>query len=138
MILEHNIDSTPYMYYQAPNTRFIRGCMLCCTNKPSNMKHGLHHPLHVPTRPWERISVDFVRDLPTIRKGHDYLFLVVDRFNKICVMMSYKNTISEHQATNLFFGKVQVHFWIPRTIVSNKETIFFLVHFGIHCRRVWT
>jgi len=58
--------------------------MLCCTNKPSNSKNGLYHPLPIPTHPWESISMDFVGDLLTRKKGHDYLFVVVDRVNKMC------------------------------------------------------
>jgi len=68
-------------------TRFIRGCMICCTRKPSNKKQGLYHPLLIPTRPWEIISMEFVGGLLTTRKGHAYLFVVVDRFSKMCVLM---------------------------------------------------
>jgi hypothetical protein len=45
-----------YVYWhrmQEDVTQFIRGCMLCYTNKPNNRKQGLYHPLLVPTRPWE-------------------------------------------------------------------------------------
>lgn len=60
-----------YVYWpkmQEQVARFIRGCMLCCTRKPSNRKEGLYHPLPVPTRPWEIISMDFVGSLPTTRR----------------------------------------------------------------------
>jgi hypothetical protein len=73
--------------------RYIIGCILCCTSKPSNRKQGLYHLLHVPTRPWESISMDFVGGLPTTKKGHDYLFMVVDRFSKMCILMPCKKTI---------------------------------------------
>jgi hypothetical protein len=104
--------------------QYIRGCILCCTNKPNNRKQGLYHPLHVPTQPWESISMDFVGGLPTTRKGHDYLFVVVDRFNKMCILMPCKNTIKGQEATNMFFEQVWVHFGIPRSIISDKDTRF--------------
>jgi hypothetical protein len=47
--------------------------------------------------------MDFVGGLPTTRKGHDYLFLVVDRFNKMCILMPCKNTINGQEATHKFF-----------------------------------
>lgn len=103
---------------------FIRGHMLCCTNKPSNRKQGLYHPLLIPTHPWEIISMHFVGGLPTTRKGHDYLFMVFDKFNKMCVMIPCKNTIIGQEATKFFFGQVWVHFGIPRSMVLDKETIF--------------
>ncbi len=86
-----------YVYWpkmQEQVAKFIRGCMLCCTSKPSNMKHGLYYPLHVPTHPWERFSMDFMGGLPTTRKRHDYLFVVVDKFNNMCVLMLYRKTIN--------------------------------------------
>ncbi len=70
-------------------------------NKPSNREQGPYHPLHVPSRPWESISMGFVGGLPTTKKGNDYLFVVVDRFNKMCVLMPYKNTIDEQEATKI-------------------------------------
>jgi hypothetical protein len=50
---------------------YIRGCLLCCTSKPNNRKQGLYHPSHVPTQPWEIISMDFVGGLTTTMKGCD-------------------------------------------------------------------
>ena len=70
---------------------FIRGCITCCTNKPNNRKQGLYH--HVPIRPWKNISLDCVGGIPTIRNGHEYLFIVVDRFNKVCILMPCKKSI---------------------------------------------
>ena len=39
-------------------------------------------------------------------KGHDYLFVVVDRFSKMCNIMPSKKIIHEQYATNMFFEKV--------------------------------
>lgn len=62
---------------------FRRGWMFCCTSKPTNMKHGLYHILPVATCHWESIFIDIVGGLPTTRKGHDHLFMVVDRLSKM-------------------------------------------------------
>jgi hypothetical protein len=45
-------------------SRYVRGCSLCATINPSNIKLGLYIPLPVPSRPWESISMDFVGGLP--------------------------------------------------------------------------
>ncbi|KAI5350206.1 PREDICTED: Transposon [Prunus dulcis] len=45
-----------YMYWPKMHldvSRYLRGCVLCNTSKPSNRKLGLYLPLPVPTRPWE-------------------------------------------------------------------------------------
>jgi hypothetical protein len=104
--------------------QYTRGCILCCANKPSNKNQGLNHPLLIPTRPWEIISMDFVGTLLTIRKGHDYLFVVVENFNKMFIIMPCKKTTKGQEATNIFFEHIWLHFRIPRSIISNMDTIF--------------
>nr|GEX36062.1 hypothetical protein [Tanacetum cinerariifolium] len=73
------------------------------TSKPTNRKVGLYTPLPVPNRPWESISMDFVSGLPRTRIGNDYLFVVVDRFSKMVVLMLCKKTITREEPARLFF-----------------------------------
>jgi hypothetical protein len=68
--------------------------------------------------------MDFVGVLPTMKKGHDYLFLVVVRFNKICILMPCKNTIEGKGESNLFFEHIWVHFGIPMSIILDMDTGF--------------
>jgi hypothetical protein len=44
----------------------------------------------------------FFGRFPTTRKGHDCLFVVVDRFNKMCIHMPCKETIKGKEETNMF------------------------------------
>jgi hypothetical protein len=71
-------------------SRYVRGCSLCVTSNPRNRKLGLYTPLLVPSHPWEKISMDFVGGLPMSKKNHDYLFVVVDHFNKMCILIPCK------------------------------------------------
>jgi len=64
--------------------------------------------------------MEFLGVLPITRKGHGYLFIVVDRFSNMCILMPYKNTISRKEAINLSFGQAWVHFGIPRRIVLDR------------------
>lgn len=48
---------------------------------------GLYLLFPVPSRPWEIISMDFIGWLPTTKKGNDYLIVVVDRFNKMVILI---------------------------------------------------
>ena len=73
-------------------TKYCRGCKLCCTSKLSNRKMGLYLPLPVPARPWESISMDFLGGLPHSRRVHDYLFVVVDQFSKMIVLIPCEKT----------------------------------------------
>jgi hypothetical protein len=105
-------------------TKYVKGCVMCSTCKPTNRKLGLCSPLHVPSHPWESISMDFVGGLPMTKGGHDYLYVVVDRFNKMCILMPYKKHITADQTANLLIQHVWVHFGLPTSIVSDRDTRF--------------
>ena len=71
-------------------TRYVKGCVMCPVSNPSNRKLGLYTPLPIPSRPWESVSMDFVGGFPLSRKSHNYLYVVVDCFSKMCILMPCK------------------------------------------------
>jgi hypothetical protein len=97
---------------------------MCATSKPSNIKRGLYLPLPVPKRPWDSVSMDFLGGLPTTKRGHDYLFVVVDRFSKMIILMPCKKTITASQVTKMFFEHVWKHFGLPNSIISDRDVPF--------------
>jgi hypothetical protein len=97
---------------------------MCEISKPGNRNLGLYTPLFIPSRPWESVSMDFVGGLPMYRKGHDYLYVVVDRFNKMCVLIPCKNQVIDEQTTQMLFENVSVHFGLSTSIVSDRDSRF--------------
>jgi len=57
-------------------------------------------------------------------RGHEYLFVVVYCFSKMCVHIPCKKTISGQEATKLFFIDVWVHFGLPNSIISDQDNRF--------------
>jgi hypothetical protein len=51
-------------------------------------------------------------------------FLVVDRFSKMEILASCKKRITTNVTTKFFFEQVCVHFEIPQTIVSDRDSHF--------------
>jgi hypothetical protein len=75
-------------------TKYVKGCVMFSTCKPNNRKMGLiYSPLPIPSHPWESISMDFIGGLPITKGGHDYLYVVVDRFSKMCILMPCEKKI---------------------------------------------
>ena len=70
---------------------------MCAKIKPSNRKLGLYTPLQFPSHLWESVSMDFVWGLPKSRKGHDYLYVIVDRFSKMCILIPCNKQIIAEQ-----------------------------------------
>ena len=55
---------------------------------------------------------------------HDYLYVVVDRFRKMCILMPCKKTITAEQTAELFFHHVWIHFGLPTSIISDRDSRF--------------
>jgi len=85
---------------------YIKRCTLCAKNKPSNRKLGLYTPLPIPSHPWESVSLDFVGGLPKFRKGDDYLYVIVVKFSKMCILIPCNKQITVEQIVKLFFQHV--------------------------------
>ena len=63
--------------------------------------------------------MDFVGGIPLSKRGHDYLYVVVDRFIKMCILVPCKKQITAEQTAKLFFHNVWVHFRLPTSIISD-------------------
>ena len=105
-------------------SRYVRGCLLCARSKPSNQNLGLYTPLLFHSHPWESISMDFVGGLPMSKKNHDYLYVVVDQFRKMCIFMPCKKRVTAEQMAQMFFQHVWVHFGLPKSIISDRDSRF--------------
>lgn len=56
--------------------------------------------------------------------GHDYLYVIVDRFSKMCILMPCKKQVTVEQTTQWFFDNVWVHFRLLTSIVSDRDSHF--------------
>jgi hypothetical protein len=68
--------------------------------------------------------MDYMSGLPSTKWGNDCVFVVVDRFSKMAILVAYKKSIIAEATAKLFFERVWVHFGIPQTIISNQDIRF--------------
>jgi hypothetical protein len=68
--------------------------------------------------------MDYMLGLSSTKWGNDCIFVVVDHFSKMAILVSYKKNITSEATAKLFFEQVWVHFGIPQTIVSDWENQF--------------
>ena len=63
----------------------------------------MYNPHSTPDRPWESISMDYMSGLPFTKQGNDFVFLVVDHFSKVSILVGYKKIITAKATANIFF-----------------------------------
>jgi hypothetical protein len=104
----------------------IRSCTPCAIAKPTTKKQGIYTPLPTPFRAWESISMEYMLGLPSTKRGNDCVFVVVDRFSKMTILVTWKKRITAEATTKIFFEQVWVRFRIPQTIVSYRDNHFLI------------
>ena len=103
---------------------FVEGCTTCQATKYDNRKTaGLLCPLLVPARPWEDLSMDFIKGLPAY-KGHTCIFVVVDRFSKGLHLGMLPTKHTAHSVALLFMEMVGRLYGMTRSIVSDRDPLF--------------
>jgi hypothetical protein len=103
---------------------YIRSCTTYAIAKPAIKKQGLYTPLPTLENPWESILMDYMSGLLSTKQGNDCVFMVIDQFSKMAILIACKKNITMVDTAKLFFKRVWVHFGIPQTIIYGWEKIF--------------
>jgi hypothetical protein len=77
---------------------YVGSCVACQSNKASTqLPAGLLHPLPIPTRRWEQVSMDFVGPLPVTSRGNDFILVIVDKLSKMVHLTPCRTTVTAKQ-----------------------------------------
>ena len=104
---------------------YIAQCMECQKVKVENRNlAGLLHPLPIPEKKWEVITIDFITKLPRATRQHDSIMVVVDKLTKPAHFFHVKTTYTMANIAEVYMREISRLHGIPRKIVSDRDTNF--------------
>jgi hypothetical protein len=114
---------------------YVARCDTCCRVKAIHMRPtGLLQPLFIPSWKWDDISMDFIMGLPTTQKGHDSIWVIVDRLTKTAHFLHVKTDYRPSQYAAKYIAEIMRLHGIPKTIVSDRGSQF-TAHFWEHLHK---
>ena len=121
-------DKLTYEYYwrnmQSDVRQFMRRCPDCQSQKLVRVKTRL--PMLIsdtPSRPFSKISIDFVGPKEPTETGNRYILTIQDSFRKFCIFVPTRHATAE-EVTRALLEKFICYFGSPVTIISDQGTHF--------------
>ena len=103
----------------------LRTCHECQVVQPRNsVKYGLAHPLEIPTRRWDHVTLDLITGLPPSKTGRDACTVFVDRLTKMVHYAPCFKTCNAQDMAALFIDTVIKHHGWPSVVISDRDPRF--------------
>ena len=120
-------------------TQYVQNCYTCHRTKPSrDREHGLLHPLPIPQKRWQDITIDFVTGLP-LSDGNNAIMTTVDRLTKerhyIPCFAGDDGTSAEATVDILIREVFRLH-GLPASIISDRGPQFIATVWKSFCKRL--
>ncbi len=103
-------------------TQYIGSCEVCQRDKHA-IRHtpGLLHPLPIPDRRWDSVSMDLITQLPITKSGHTAIVVFVDRLSKMAHFAPTYSSVDAVALVKLFDDAVFRLHGMPLEIVSERD-----------------
>jgi hypothetical protein len=98
----------------------VAQCDSCQRVKAARLRTaGELHPLPIPGRRWESISMDLITDLPKTSLGNDSIWVCVDRLSKMVHLKTITKTVTAAELARKFRDEVFRLHGLPNNIVPD-------------------
>jgi len=105
--------------------QFISACLTCQKAKVEHQKPGgTLQPLGISVRKWDSIAMDFVTHLPHTMRGHDAIWVVVDRLTKSAHFLVVNLRMSMAKLAHLYIREIVRLHGVPSSIMSDRYPQF--------------
>ena len=103
----------------------VASCLVCQKVKIEHQRPGgTLEPLDIPQWKWDNISIDFVTHLPRSVRGHDSIWVIVDRLTKCAHFLSINQKMSLDKLAKLYVREIVRLYGVPASIISDRDPRF--------------
>ena len=104
---------------------YVAECDVCRRIKAEHQRPaGTLQPLAIPEWKLDKVEMDFITGFPRSQKGHDAIFVVIDRFSKVAHFRTVKETITATQLADLYVSRIVSLHGVPLEISSDRGCLF--------------
>jgi len=104
---------------------YVASCLVCQKAKIEHQRPGgTLEPLDIPQWKWDSISMDFVTHLPRSVRGHDSIWVIVDRLTKCAHFLPINQKMSLDKLAELYVRDIVRLHGVPASIVSDRDLRF--------------
>ncbi|KAJ9544562.1 hypothetical protein OSB04_024269 [Centaurea solstitialis] len=105
--------------------RFIEGFLNITRVKAENQKpSGLLQQPEIPEWKWERISMDLVTKLPKTAKGHDAIWVIVDRLTKSAHFFPTREDYKMEKLARIYIKEIVTRHAVQISIIFDRDSRF--------------
>jgi Integrase zinc binding domain/Integrase core domain len=118
---------------EADVVHYTSSCAICQRIKPTKQPTPHAHPLHVPSKPFEHITLDWVTGFPESRR-YNAVLNIVDRFTKWAIVIPCRKSMKCPRLCELLWQKVFSWIGLPAYITGDRDTRLTAQQFRSLCR----
>ena len=104
---------------------FVHQCLTCQQVKAGHQRPaGLLQLLEVAEWKLEHVTMHFVTHLPRISRGHDAVWVIVDRLTKLTHFLAVRMIFTLEEFCKLYMREIVRLHGVPVSIVSDRDPRF--------------
>ena len=104
---------------------FVRRCLTCQKVKSKHHRLArLLQPLEVAEWKWEHITMDFMTNSPKKSRGHDAVWVIVDRLTNLAHFLAMRMTLTLEEFCKLYIREIVILHGVPVSIVFDRDPRF--------------
>ena len=104
---------------------YVAKCLTCSKVKVEHQRSsGLLVQPKIPVWKWESIAMDFITKLPRTTRGHDSIWVIVDRLTKSAHFLPIRETHSVEKLARIYVDEIVRRHGVPLDIISDRDSRF--------------